>query len=129
MAGRPAGPVGSSQLAQLVRDARMEFGYTLAYVADAVGVSESYLSRFERGRTTQLPEAVAHRLSEVLKLDTNLVALLADVPRTKTSDDVDSAILRFAQAVADDTWLTADRKSVLVQLYRTWVADDLEARD
>lgn len=119
MAGNPS-PPGDNPLAQLIRITRLSQRKTLAQVADAAGVSESYVSRLETGKRHRLTREVAIRLAQALGLDPIEVQRMGGV---LDGDSMARAagLASFRRAVLEDSNLTADQKQLLIGMYMSWV--------
>ena len=113
--GQPAKPPGDSPLARTLRQQRELLGLKIREVAEAAGITESHLSRLERGERG-LREDTAIRLAQTLKLSPARVKKLAGI-----LDDEDleryARFPSFRQAVTNDQNLTAAQKRHFLELY------------
>ena len=57
----------------IIKDRRVELGYTQKYVADFVGVSEASLSRWESGHIANMKRDKIARLAQILQLSPSVI--------------------------------------------------------
>jgi transcriptional regulator with XRE-family HTH domain len=119
MAGRP-GPVGPHPLSQLVRSRRQELDLTLKQLADRSGLSESMLSRIERGRRVRLTQESAAGLANALHVAPSALLTLGGV---FAADELASlaGVSDFQQHLMADPNLTAAGRQTLLAAYRLLV--------
>lgn len=68
-----------TEIGLLIRQRRIELGYTLREIADFCGVSESTVSRWETGRIATVKRAQLHQLSKALHISINALMGVSDV--------------------------------------------------
>lgn len=67
----------------LIKQARLEKGYTQEELADKVGVQKSAVAKWENGRVSEIKRSNLKKISEVLGLNPN--RLLGDIERDPIS--------------------------------------------
>jgi len=83
----------------LLKDKRTEKGLTQKEVADAVGVSEGTVSRWESGKIGNMRRDKIDALAKVLSLDPVIIAK-ADVPKVSTGVAIGGAVAASGAALA-----------------------------
>jgi len=111
--GEQLGSVG-----ELIADRRRAAELTLRQLADLTGISNPYLSQIERGLRRPSAE-VLQQLSKALRVSAESLYVRAGIldPEDHPANDVESALL------ADPT-ITERHKQVLLDVYRSFVAED-----
>ena len=104
-------------LKNIVRDKRLELGLTMKEVADAVGVSEGTVSRWESGDIADMKRSRIINLAKVLKISPlEILDLPAEkeqpAPKSELSED-EAMLLDLFRSLPED-----ERKSVLLLLRR-----------
>lgn len=105
-----AEPIDLQALGRVVKRARERLRYTQAYVADATGYSDSFISHIERGQQRPSSETL-RELGRVLQLDYNELAVMAGyLQTTDVGDDVEirgtgrkAMLLRTVSALPEDS--------------------------
>ncbi|SEP58197.1 Helix-turn-helix [Microlunatus flavus] len=111
--GEQLGSVG-----ELIADRRRAAELTLRQLADLTGVSNPYLSQIERGLRRPSAE-VLQQLAKALRVSAESLYVRAGIldPDEHPSGGVESAVLA-------DTAITERHKQVLLDVYRSFVAED-----
>ena len=77
-----------NELGNILRNARIEKGYTMAYVAEKTGIKNSRLSRIERGLNKKEPPANdLNTLLNLYELDRSTLQKSIDDSDTETKED------------------------------------------
>lgn len=107
----------------VLRNRRIELGMTLKQVADAVGVSEGTVSRWESGDIDNMRRDRIAALSKVLRLDPLIIMGMEAVEKSQQPDYyTDSATADLAQHMATNPELRA-----LFDVQRDMDPEDLKA--
>lgn len=111
--GEQLGSVG-----ELIADRRRAAELTLRQLADLTGISNPYLSQIERGLRRPSAE-VLQQLSKALRVSAESLYVRAGIldPEDHPSSDVETALLA-------DPSITERHKQVLLDVYRSFVAED-----
>lgn len=111
--GEQLGSVG-----ELIADRRRAAELTLRQLADLTGVSNPYLSQIERGLRRPSAE-VLQQLSKALRVSAESLYVRAGIldPEEHPSGGVETALLA-------DAAITERHKQVLLDVYRSFVAED-----
>ena len=111
--GEQLGSVG-----ELIADRRRAAELTLRQLADLTGVSNPYLSQIERGLRRPSAE-VLQQLSKALRVSAESLYVRAGIldPEDHPTSTVETAVL-------SDTSITERHKQVLLDVYRSFVAED-----
>ena len=111
--GEQLGSVG-----EFIADRRRAAELTLRQLADLTGVSNPYLSQIERGLRRPSAE-VLQQLSKALRVSAESLYVRAGIldPDDHPPSSVESALLA-------DTAITERHKQVLLEVYRSFVAED-----
>ena len=110
--GEQLGSVG-----ELIADRRRAAELTLRQLADLTGVSNPYLSQIERGLRRPSAE-VLQQLSKALRVSAESLYVRAGI-----LDPDDHAAGTVEVAVLADTSITERHKQVLLDVYRSFVAE------
>ena len=106
----------------VLRNRRIELGMTLKQVADAVGVSEGTVSRWESGDIDNMRRERIAALSKVLNLDPLIIIGMDDVGNNRQPNYYfDDATAQAAQELFDNSDLRA-----LLDAARGNTADNLK---
>lgn len=113
--GEQLGSVG-----ELIADRRRAAELTLRQLAELTGVSNPYLSQIERGLRRPSAE-VLQQLSKALRVSAESLYVRAGIldPDDHPSSDVETALLA-------DTTITERHKQALLDVYRSFVAEDAD---
>lgn len=107
----------------VLRNRRIELGMTLKQVADAVGVSEGTVSRWESGDIDNMRRDRIAALSKVLRLDPLIIMGMEAVEKSQQPDYyTDEATADLAQSMATNPELRA-----LFDVQRDMDPEDLKA--
>lgn len=108
---------GLRALGAFIRDQRRESSLSMRKLAEAAGVSNPYLSQIERG--LRKPSAdILRQLAGALSISAETLYVRAGILEGHRGDvDVIGEILR-------DTSITADQRQALVQVYRSFRAQN-----
>jgi transcriptional regulator with XRE-family HTH domain len=75
----PADPAQRKEVGELLRDERKQFGLSITSLAEALGVSQPYYSRIERGIHHARPSpALLNRFASITGADEDLLCATAD---------------------------------------------------
>jgi transcriptional regulator with XRE-family HTH domain len=88
-----------SELARVLRQARLDAGLTQRQVADAIGVPHTYPSRWERGTVAPRPESLL-ALADLFRLDPAMllrVRVGAPPAASPSAEAVERAVTKAAQ--------------------------------
>ena len=116
---RRTGTLGS--VGEYIADRRRATQLTLRQLAELTGVSNPYLSQIERGLRRPSAE-VLQQLSKALRVSAESLYVRAGIldPDDHTASTVEMAVLA-------DTAISERHKQVLVDVYRSFVAEDAAA--
>ena len=96
------------EIRDILRNRRLELHLTLKQIADAVGVSEGTVSRWESGDIDNMRRDKIAALSKVLSLDLRVIMGWKDVEENKQQEYyTDPATADIAQAMATNPELRA----------------------
>jgi transcriptional regulator with XRE-family HTH domain len=94
----------------------MELGLTMKQVAEAVGVSEGTISRWESGEISNMKRSRIAALAKVLKMKPSEIVLGTDSEDdSNEASDIDKEFAQLLSAMSDDEkiWLLNVIKSVI----------------
>jgi len=106
-------------IGEFIRDLRHNARISLRELADRAGVSNPYLSQFERGLRKPSAEVLA-QIAGALRVSTPLMYLRAGLLNEKDSHGV-------LAAIASDPDLTLAQKQSLTQIYETFRRENARA--
>jgi len=108
-----------TSLGAIIRKQRELAALPMRQLADAVGISNPYLSQIERGLRAP-SEAVLESIATSLKTSTD--ALYAQAGFVEPDEDEDAeAATGLPEAIAAATELTAAQRKALAEVYRAFV--------
>ena len=94
------------EIKDILRNRRIEMGYTMKDVADRVGVSEGTISRWETGEIANMRRDKIALLADVLQLSPLIIMGLEDSPTVPTDGQsgwyLDPETARLAQEAFDN---------------------------
>lgn len=92
----------------IIRNRRLELGMTLKQVADAVGVSEGTVSRWESGDIDNMRRDRIAALSKVLRIDPLIIMGMEGVEKSQQHEYyINPETALIAQEIFDDPYLHA----------------------
>lgn len=105
-------------LGSVIRAQRELAALPMRQFADAVGISNPYLSQIERGLRTP-SEAVFHAIAESLQMSADDLYARAGFTEPAPADDGEPAALETAIEAASE--LTASQRRALGEIYRAFI--------
>ena len=98
----------------MIKNRRLELGLTMKEVANAVGVSEATVSRWENGDIAEMKRSRIYNLSKVLKISPVKIVCDEDkYPAPIEESGISEMDLKLLHAIQS---LPADRKEALLRL-------------
>ncbi|MBF4765427.1 helix-turn-helix transcriptional regulator [Nocardioides islandensis] len=110
------------QLGEYLREQRTASRLTLRQLADQVGVSNPYLSQIERGLRRPSAE-VLQQLAKALRVSAEQLYIRAGI----VSPEVGNSSVELA--VLDDPALTERQKQTLLDVYSSFIAQNVVSND
>lgn len=102
------------EVKDIIKQRRIELGYTLKDISEKVGVEPSTVSRWESGDIANMKRDKIHALAKALRLSPNVIMGLDEVAKTgHEAKYYDSETLEMAQALYDDPELRALMKAAM----------------
>lgn len=102
---------------EIIKNRRIELGLTMKDVADAVGVSEGTVSRWESGDIANMRRDRIHALSKVLSIDPAIILGIEDstANRTVTDEDIKFALFGGDGEITDEMYEEVKRFAAYVK--------------
>ena len=125
MSRLPLGPLGGDSLGDYLREQRQSAKLSLRQLSELAGVSNPYLSQIERGLKKPSAE-ILQQLARGLRISAESLYVRAGILEEQ-ADHGDAPVVDVRAAVLADRRLTDRQRSVLLDVYESFVGGSNEA--
>jgi transcriptional regulator with XRE-family HTH domain len=116
--------LGVGNLGEFLREQRRQARLSLRQLAEAAGVSNPYLSQIERGLRKPSAE-ILQQIAKGLRISAETLYVQAGILDERAADaDGAGGVRGVREAVLDDPGLTEAQKRALLEIYRSFRAEN-----
>jgi transcriptional regulator with XRE-family HTH domain len=117
--------LGVGNLGEFLREQRRQARLSLRQLAEAAGVSNPYLSQIERGLRKPSAE-ILQQIAKGLRISAETLYVQAGILDERATEAADGGATGVREAVLADPGLTEPQKQALLEIYRSFRAENTD---